>query len=281
MSKSVQLNSIQRELGSEFRKEAVDLLEHGIETVPSPLFNKAVETVRKQAGDKAVTVDAVVDFEMSRAMKTIGRVNEPKGERGHKTVSRDEVNEAAQKDKLAGPAIMKAYQVLLGAGNDGSGSVDQLCRDVQRVMQDINIISESDSPVSFVLSPGKASDLTGAGVMKAFKAHIDKAFTGNGDSTQQLTAKVETAKKTKELLKDAATIDPDFGPDDDYTKASKAFGELRPLLDANLSDVRFVKIGPKADDGSLATDHGFYLELYVGKTKDGRLAGVSYSVVET
>ena len=55
------------------------------------------------------------------------------------------------------------------------------------------------------------------------------------------------------------------------------------MFDANISDVTLVRVGPRDDrkPNEMATDQGAYEYLLVGKTADGKLAGVTFESVET
>ena len=46
--------------------------------------------------------------------------------------------------------------------------------------------------------------------------------------------------------------------------------------------MRVVRVGPKEDGSNkLATDHGLYADMIVGRNADGKLAGVIIGSVET
>ena len=69
--------------------------------------------------------------------------------------------------------------------------------------------------------------------------------------------------------------------DDWYKKESEGFARVKSVVDANLDDVRVVKVGPKDDDGSLQDSGGSYAYFIVGKTDAGEIGGVWFGSAET
>jgi hypothetical protein len=64
-------------------------------------------------------------------------------------------------------------------------------------------------------------------------------------------------------------------------KSGKAFASITALLKDNLTDVQVLKYGPAGSDGKLSSDNGLSAYLVVGKSKDGKAAGVLIGSVET
>jgi hypothetical protein len=147
-------------------------------------------------------------------------------------------------------------------------------------------MSESDYPYEFaaVKNPRKLP-LTGENVMKLFQAKLVKDVfaedVNERDFEKDLTAEVYGAAESKRFLKDNEKVDPDL--DEHYRVEAAAWKKVNALLDANLSDVRVVKIGPKDEDDptKVAESQGLYAYMVVGKTKDGEAAAIYYGAVET
>ncbi len=251
-----------------------------IEIVPPPLFTEAVETVRARHGGKTKpTVDEVVSYEMSRVMKVLGEVNQPKGKRGHDTITKAEIAAASKRDEKIFWPLSLACEVLADKKPAGTTSTAALGKAVGEIMQGVNIVSESDSSVEFVTA-GKVDDAwTPKSVMKTFASQIAATFDEQDGNLKDYTAEVSSSKESAKLFAEMTKGDDD--PKSDYTVAAAAFAKLKPLFDANLSDVRFVRVGPKDEEGGMASDQGTYLKMFVGRTQDGKIAGVSFTVVET
>ena len=137
--------------------------------------------------------------------------------------------------------------------------------------KDASWVSESDSTPTF-LSTADAftGPITGDKVMAAFNDEIENP---SGD---ELTFE---KKNVAEFWKDVTTPkDPNA-----FSSASSSDGwkTLQTAIAQTLSDVALFRVGPKATDGSLATDQGSYTYFLVGKTTDAKLAGVKFESVET
>ena len=149
--------------------------------------------------------------------------------------------------------------------------------------KDADYISESDSTPAYVetkLAAGQAVD--GALIMSGFKDTLVKAF--DYDHTG-----VDFTKVTFEQFSDADARDfmPGMAQVNDPTDAfdvknAAAWAGLGKVLSDNLTDVKVFKVGPKDEQtGKLATDRGAYELFVVGKTADGKLAGITFEAVET
>jgi hypothetical protein len=64
-------------------------------------------------------------------------------------------------------------------------------------------------------------------------------------------------------------------------KSAKAFAGINALLEDNLTDLRVLKYGPADSSGKLASDNGLCADVVVGKSKDGKVAGVLIGSVAT
>ncbi len=136
-------------------------------------------------------------------------------------------------------------------------------------LKGLEYMSEGDSPVTYVSVHDSAKKgLTPANVLELFKKELAKEL----DSTEPVVADILSAKASAKAL--APSDDAD---DPDAPKWNAAF----KLLQQHLTDVRFVKVGPQDEKGKLATDQGMYSVFIVGKTADGKIAGLHYTSVET
>ncbi len=171
---------------------------------------------------------------------------------------------AAVADKLTGTKLASALE---GAATMGDGTV-------------LTYMSEADYPVLPVSANLPAGGLTADGVFKAFEDELlDGLFEDVDNVDVELAAEMYDASESSDILKDLAS--PYDGADDYVLDLAAGFSRVKDVLEHNLSDVRVVKVGPQAADGSLATDNGLYAYFLVGKTDDGKLAGVMYGAVET
>jgi hypothetical protein len=93
------------------------------------------------------------------------------------------------------------------------------------------------------------------------------------------TAEVYTASEAREFITGLHTDD--SGGDEVSAKSAAAFAKITRGLHDNLTDLKVVKIGPKEGDGSLASAGGLYAKLIIGRTADGKVAGILLGSVET
>ena len=194
-------------------------------------------------------------------------------------------NEVARMS-LTGKRAVDLARALKGAAapDDGGGrlSATQLGAAIGKLAPRANYISESDySPEFFSASFPALHDLTGHNVMTALQPKLEKFFDlGSGKLFDEAAADVFSSKDAKDWIKGLGEV----APDDDVTtkESAKAFAEITRLINANLTDVHVIKVGPKDErSGGLATDHGLYANLIVGRTADGKVAGVLIGAVET
>lgn len=151
----------------------------------------------------------------------------------------------------------------------GRLDADKLGKALAPSLKGLQYMSEGDSDVTFVSVADKAGKgLTPANVLALFQ----KQLKAEQEDSASLVAEIDSAKESAKALAPS-----DDAEDPDAPKWNAAF----KLLKDNLTDVRFVKVGPKDAKGKLATDQGLYSVFLVGKTADGKIAGLHYTSVET
>lgn len=197
-------------------------------------------------------------------------------------LSRDEVS----KMSLTGKRAVDLARALKGAGATGGDggrlAATQLGAAIDKLAPKANYISESDySPKSFTATLPAGHELNGHNVMTALQPTLERFFeVRSGTLFDDNTSRVYSARDAKDFLKGLSETTPD--DDADQLESAKAFGEITKLINANLTDVHVVKIGPKEDGTNrLADDHGLYAKVVVGRTADGKLAGFILGAVET
>lgn len=190
-------------------------------------------------------------------------------------LSRAEVSQLSNLGKLA---VALAEEMKTGSVGGATLSTAKLGAAINAAMKDVNWSSEGDSTPEFVAVPFKASTaVNSANVIKALDAELKAIFAGSDDEDLgNYTATVE--KLTSKDLKELATAE---GDEESDIAFAKGFAEFKKLAEANLTGLVSVKVGPKDDDGSLASDVGTYARFFLGRTADGKLAGVQFTVVET
>lgn len=114
--------------------------------------------------------------------------------------------------------------------------------------------------------------------MTALEGPLKKMFETT--TLNDATFEAYTAAESKSFVNGLSETSVD---DDDFIRDSaKAFGSITDLLKANLTDIKVFKIGPKDDrTGKLATDQGLYARVVIGRTADGKVAGIILGDVET
>jgi hypothetical protein len=132
-------------------------------------------------------------------------------------------------------------------------------------------MSESDSQPQFISTKLPAGALTPASVFQAFNQELAQRFD---EHTGNLSSYV-AVDMSKDFL---AEVGADYGSDNGK---KNGFELLQQVVDANLTNVVGVRVGPRGSDGKIATDAGAYQLLVVGKTADNKLAGVIFESVET
>ena len=97
-------------------------------------------------------------------------------------------------------------------------------------------------------------------------------------TTDEMAVKTYSGTEARAFL-DSSEFYEDF---EDYGKEN-ADAEMRiqTLLNENLTNLSAYKVGPKADDGTLAEDQGSYVYLLLGTDAKGNTAGVYFGAAET
>jgi hypothetical protein len=186
------------------------------------------------------------------------------------------------KMSLTGKRAVDLAKVLKSTAADGAGKLSstRLGQEVAKLAKDASYQSESDySPEFFAKAFPAGHDLTGHNVMTALNDVLSSHFGQQDGDLSSFTAEKFSARETKDFMKRIAT--PPEDGDAFYTKSAKAFEGINGLLTKNLTDLTMFKIGPKDDRGGLATDRGLYSYVIIGRTSDGKVAGVSIGSVET
>ena len=193
----------------------------------------------------------------------------------HNGLSQSEI----AKMSLTGKLAVELAKQLKGAGAGSVLSTVELGKAITIAAKDTYYVSESDSQPTFVSTPWPADkSITGQTVMAAFENAILEQYVDFGTDYDSL-GKLAFEQQDANYLKDLTTCEPDL--DDLYQESAAGFARIKKLFDDNLTDVHFFKVGPKDDDGTLASDRGAYQLYLMGRTRDGNLAGVTFEAVET
>ncbi len=141
-------------------------------------------------------------------------------------------------------------------------------------------MSEGDYNPRFVSVPF-ATTPTLKNLVSALQTHLSAFYKQEGQPIDpaQYTGESYSPNEAKAFIDGLSAV----GPDDDtlMRNSAQAFGKITDLMKANLKDLKVFKYGPKDEDGGLATDQGLYVQVVVGKAKDGKLAGILLGDVET
>lgn len=195
-------------------------------------------------------------------------------------LSRDEISRMS----LTGKRAVDLAKALKTAAVDTGGdklTATKFSSEVAKLAPDAFYMSESDyNPDPFALPFPAGHDLNGHNVMTVLKDKLSSLFDQQDGDLSSFTYEAYTAKDAKAFLKGLST--PPEDGDALYTKSAKAFGQITALVDANLTDVKVYKIGPKDDrTGKLGVDQGLYAQVVIGRTADGKVAGFLLGDVET
>lgn len=198
-------------------------------------------------------------------------------------ISKEEIGKMSRLGRLAVDFAIELKKTGAAGGTPTALPATQLGKDIAAaaLLKDgstVNYVSESDYPVTFVSAP-LPSTYDAKSVMGAFSTlMLGDVFKGEAD-LRAMTAEMFSPAETTARLDNMAAVDDPADPAS--VEIGAAFSKVKKLVEDNLTDLRLVKVGPKAADGSLADDNGLYNYLVVGKTRDGQLAGVSFGSVET
>lgn len=193
-------------------------------------------------------------------------------------LSRDEIS----KMSLTGKRAIDLAKVLKSAAADGGKALDstKLGAEIAKFAGDASYMSESDyNPEFFAKAFPAGHDLTGPNVMTALNGLLSSHFDQQDGDLSSYTFEKSSARDTQAFMQRLAK--PPEDGDAFYTKSAKAFGAINTLLKDNLKELTLFKIGPKDGRGALATDNGLYAYVLVGRSSDGKVAGVSIGSVET
>jgi hypothetical protein len=120
-----------------------------------------------------------------------------------------------------------------------------------------------------------------ASVMSLFEEPLLRAFDEQDRDLKEYVAEAFSDQDSREFLPGLADA---TGAQDQYEIDNAAgFGRIKAVFDANMTDVKVFKVGPKDDrnPNELASDQGAYQYIVVGKTAGGKVAGVMFESVET
>ena len=119
--------------------------------------------------------------------------------------------------------------------------------------------------------------------MEVFHDHLASAYDEQDGDLSKYTFELQSPAESAEFLKGLAEEDPNSPADDYYNEMARGFGRIKKVFDDNLTDIRVVRVGPRDDDNpnEMGVDQGAYQYLVVGRTRDGKLAGVGFESVET
>ncbi len=181
------------------------------------------------------------------------------------------------KMSLTGKLAVDLARTLKGAGQTGE-TLDskKLGAEINKYADKALFMSESDYAAQFVSGKLPAGGVTAENAMASLSAPLKKLF-GDSDAHFPADYAVEaySAAEAKSFISDLAN-DNQEGPE-----AAAAFKSINQLMKANLTDIQVFNVGPKDANGKVASDNGLYGRLVVGKTSDGKIAGVLIGSVET
>ena len=209
----------------------------------------------------------------------------------HMVAKYDLNNNGLSKDEVArmsltGKRAVDLARALKGAAapDDGGGRLNstQLGAAIGKLAPKASYMSESDYNPEFVSAAFPAGhDLNGHNVMTAFQPQLEKMFeTPAGKLFDGATFEEDSPAEARAFIKGLSETSP--GDDADTIANARAFGEIAALINANLTDVHHFKVGPKDDTtGKLGSDQGLYSEVIVGRTADGKVAGIMIGNVQT
>lgn len=154
---------------------------------------------------------------------------------------------------------------------------ERLGDEIAKYSADAVYSSEGDyNPVSFAEPFPANKALTAENVLAAMESTL-REFYGEGGNQDVPPFAVEayTAAESTEFVQSLSQE----GIDE---KSDQAFAQITKLLGDNLSDLRVFKVGPRdVRSGALAVDQGLYVQLVVGRSPDGKIAGIMLGDVET
>ncbi len=201
----------------------------------------------------------------------------------HKVAGKD--GRVSQADAKKLPADLKAdFAHLRGLDameTPKAAAAAKVASSMASAMKDVYYMSESDYPFTAISAANpEKKPLSGALVFSQFKGAIEELFKDDVNEVkyQDMAFEVDAADGMDFIAERTRAEDPS---DPDLVEEAKAYQNLLKIVKAELTDVQVVKVGPKDEDGSLASDQGLYGLLIVGRARDGSLAGLITGSVET
>ena len=142
----------------------------------------------------------------------------------------------------------------------------------------VALVTGGTSGIGKAVAEGLKRD--GAKVVVLARDPAKAAQAGFEDAIQcDLSSQASVRKAASEFLANLSASEPD---DEDFlVDSARAWNRIKILLEANLTDLTFVRIGPADEDGTMAIDAGAYPLLVLGRTVDGKVAGFFVVSVET
>jgi len=195
-------------------------------------------------------------------------------------LSKTEISRMSLTGKLA-VDLARALKSAAKADTFGKLSTKALEVEVNKYAAKANYMSESDYSPEFVSGELPAGhELTDRNAISSLSAPLSRLFEGSETPFPGgYTAEAYSAVDAKAFIEDLRTANRDEG---ENTESVAAFGFITRALQANLTDIKVYKIGPREENGSgLATDQGLYAQVIVGRTADGKIAGIIIGDVET
>ncbi len=182
--------------------------------------------------------------------------------------------------KIVDPELRQRVQRLMGGAP--TLPVAELAQAITKAATHANYSSESDyQPQFFSAKVQGAPELTPAGIKRALGPQLLAWFTKENEepaSWNELGFKTYSRTEGKKALTERATFHPEYNSD---AQNVAAWAALKKLLEQNLGELTHVRVGPKDEDGRVTDSNGLYLDMFVGRTNDGHLAGIGYGAVET
>lgn len=178
------------------------------------------------------------------------------------------------------PLRLAAVAVTLEQPDTGKMSSAELAKAATKIMTGVLVMSEGDSPVTGIVSKKSSASITPDTILEVFSKQLDEVY-GEYPPENGLVAEVSSNAKAKKILNDSTKVDTEADDAKAAELDANAYANLKALFASNLTDLRFVRIGPAEEDGSMGVDQGTYVEMFVGKTSDGKLAGVMWTSAET
>jgi len=190
-------------------------------------------------------------------------------------LSKDEISRMSLTGKNA-VALAKALKAAGGSDVDGGGKLGskELGTAINKLAKDANYVSESDySPVFVTGDIAAASHLNGPNAMTAFAGPLKNLFKDDGNFPADFAGETYSPRDATSFINGLA--------DDEDPKSSAAWKGITKLMKDNLTDLQVINIGPKDDHGGVASDQGLYGRMVLGRTSDGKVAGILIGAVET